>query len=76
LRGLAPQERAVTIIDRCAHPAYRDYLKQYLNKSGPAHIRHDLSRCFELHQNLLEYGSMLPDQFPVKDKKTQARAIA
>lgn len=76
LRGLAPKDRAATIIDRCAHPAYRDYLKSYLNESGPGHIRHDLSRCFELHQNLLEYGSMLPDQFPMKDKNAQSRAIA
>jgi propionyl-CoA:succinyl-CoA transferase len=66
LRGLAPHERAKTIIERCAHPGYRDYLLRYLTESGPGHIRHDLSRCFELHQNLLNYGSMLPDQFPAK----------
>lgn len=59
LRGLAPRERATTIIDRCAHPAYRDYLHRYLREAGSGHIRHNLKRCFELHQNLLEYGSML-----------------
>ena len=68
LRGLAPQQRAAAIIDHCAHPEYRDYLRRYLNESGPGHIRHDLSRCFELHQNLLQYGSMLPDRFqPLAD---------
>lgn len=61
LRGLAPQQRASTIIDRCAHPMYRDYLHRYLREENSSHIPHDLSRCFELHQNLLQTGAMLPD---------------
>jgi propionyl-CoA:succinyl-CoA transferase len=84
LRGLAPHQRAARVIDRCAHPAYREYLSQYLSESGAGHIRHDLSRCFELHQNLLKYGSMLPDRFPAAGNKfsdsagssAQAKAIA
>jgi succinate CoA transferase len=62
LRSLEPARRAQTIIDRCAHPAYRDYLHRYVREAGPGHIRHDLGRCFELHQNVLRYGAMLPDQ--------------
>jgi succinate CoA transferase len=61
LRGLAPAARAQRMIDHCAHPAYREVLSRYLREAGPGHIRHDLSRCFELHQNLLRYGSMLPE---------------
>ncbi len=61
LRGLEPGRRAQVIIDRCAHPAYRDYLHRYVRAAGPGHIRHDLGRCFELHQNLLRYGAMLPE---------------
>jgi acyl-CoA hydrolase len=61
LRGLEPARRAQTMIERCAHPAYRDALHRYVRQAGPGHIRHDLSRCFELHQNLLRYGAMLPD---------------
>ncbi len=61
LRGLAPVDRAKRMIDRCAHPAYRDYLHEYLAGSHRGHIRHDLGRCFELHQNLIRYGAMLPD---------------
>jgi succinate CoA transferase len=64
LRGLGPTERGGRMIDRCAHPAYRDYLHRYLREAGPGHIRHDLGRCFELHQNLLRYGAMLPDAAP------------
>ena len=61
LRGLGPMQRAKIIIERCAHPAYRDYLREYIKDARPGHIRHDLSRCFELHRNLLEHGAMLPD---------------
>ncbi len=64
LRGLAPAERARRVIDRCAHPMYRDYLHRYVREAGPGHIRHDLGRCFELHQNLLRYQAMLPGQTP------------
>jgi succinate CoA transferase len=61
LRGLAPRERARVMIDRCAHPGYRDYLHRYVREGGSGHIRHDLGRCFELHQNLLRHGAMLPE---------------
>jgi succinate CoA transferase len=61
LRGLGPIQRARKIIDHCAHPAYREYLHRYLEQAHTGHIRHDLTRCFELHRNLLEQGAMLPD---------------
>jgi acyl-CoA hydrolase len=60
LRGLAPAARAKKIIDHCAHPGYRDYLHRYAEATRSGHIRHDLGRCFELHQNLLRYKAMLP----------------
>jgi succinate CoA transferase len=62
LRGLGPLERARRIIDRCAHPRYRDYLHRYLAEAPMGHFRHDLTRCFELHRNLLATGSMLPPE--------------
>ena len=61
LRGLGPAERAKALIENCAHPMYRDYLRQYLAESKPGHLRHDLAKCFELHRNLLDFGRMLPD---------------
>ncbi len=33
LRGLCPADRARRVIDRCAHPAFRDYLHKYLEGS-------------------------------------------
>jgi acetyl-CoA hydrolase len=59
LRGLGPIERAKKIIDTCAHPMYRDYLHKYIEGSVMGHVRHNLSKCFELHQALIESGSML-----------------
>ena len=60
LRGIAPVRRARKIIETCAHPAYREYLLHYLESAPPGHIRHDLSRCFEMHLNLKAHGTMLP----------------
>ncbi|WP_165248691.1 succinate CoA transferase [Paludisphaera soli] len=61
LRGLAPMARARAIIDHCAHPAYRPYLHHYLETAPMGHLRHDMRRCFELCNNFLETGAMLPD---------------
>ncbi len=61
LRGLGPKERAACIIDNCAHPKYREYLRDYVSSSRLGHMPHNLSRAFELHQNFIEQGSMLPD---------------
>lgn len=61
LRGLGPAQRARRIIDHCAHPAYRDYLNEYMRRARNGHIPHDLATAFELHRNLLETGAMLPD---------------
>jgi succinate CoA transferase len=60
LRGLSPIARARRIIDRCAHPAYRDYLHHYLENSPMGHIRNDLRRCLALYTNLQDHGAMLP----------------
>jgi acyl-CoA hydrolase len=58
LRGLGPVERARTIIDTCAHPMFRDYLHRYIDESPMGHIRHDLSKCFDLHRAYNETGDM------------------
>lgn len=64
LRGLGPMERARRIIDKCAHPSYRDYLNKYLELSRTGHVRHNLANCYELHRNLIETGRMLPELEP------------
>ncbi|MEM1331578.1 MAG: succinate CoA transferase [Planctomycetota bacterium] len=61
LRGLGSIERSRVIAERCAHPSYRPYLLEYLESAPKGHIRQHLDRAFELHRNLVEHGSMLPE---------------
>ncbi len=61
LRGLGPTHRAQVLIEKCAHPMYRDYLRKYVREARKGHIRHDLTKCYELHRNLMEHGTMLPE---------------
>lgn len=58
LRGLGPREKTRTIIEKCAHPDYRDYLHRYVSGSPPGHISQNLRNAFELHVSLLENGTM------------------
>lgn len=62
LRGLAPRERARTIIENCAHPAYRDLLNDYhrraLQRGG--HTPHLIEEALSWHVALREKGSMQP----------------
>lgn len=58
LRGRAPAERARLIIDRCAHPAFRDLLRENLGKQGFTHTPQSLVSAYALHQELTRSGSM------------------
>ncbi|MDE6575811.1 MAG: acetyl-CoA hydrolase [Opitutales bacterium] len=58
LRGKTPRERAVCIIENCAHPNYREALQACIT-SDRAHIPIDLSQAHRFHLNFLEQGKML-----------------
>lgn len=60
LRGLAPRERALVIIENCAHPDYKDLLLDYYNLAAAqgGHTPHILGEAFSFHQRLAEKGSM------------------
>ena len=62
LRGKDPRERAVEIIEHCAHPDYRPQLRAYYQKAyqrtGGAHTPHLLDECFAMHTRYLKTGSM------------------
>ncbi len=62
LRGLAPKDRAKVIIEKCAHPEYKDYLFDYLARAteytNKAHEPHILSEVFKMHINLEKNGTM------------------
>lgn len=64
LRGLAPCQRAKLIIEKCAHPDYRDILREYFEHSQriskAQHTPHDLAKAHEWHLRFIETGSMKP----------------
>ena len=61
LRGLAPRERALAVIDHCVHPSYRaalnDYFERACAKGG--HTPHLLREAMQWHIDLEETGSMI-----------------
>ncbi|WP_424019164.1 acetyl-CoA hydrolase/transferase C-terminal domain-containing protein [Halorientalis pallida] len=52
LRGTAPRERARLLVDRCAHPDYRDRLAAYLDRAldSGGHEPHDLDAALSWHE--------------------------
>lgn len=58
LRGKAPSERARLIIDRCAHPDFREILRDYLGRSGFKHTPAALSSAYAMHHQLERTGDM------------------
>lgn len=61
LRGCSPKERAIKIINNCAHPDYRDKLMDYFDRacnSDALHTPHILSEALSWHVKFQETGSM------------------
>ncbi len=62
LRGLAPKDRAREIIDKCAHPAFKEYLHDYLDRAceatGYVHEPQLLEECYNMHLSLKNNGTM------------------
>ena len=62
LRGLAPRQRAKVIIENCAHPDYKEQLKDYVARAEKLanghHTPHDLTTALSWHTKFLNEGSM------------------
>jgi len=65
VRGLSPKERALVIIEKCAHPEYKPILLDYFKKAefecmrrGWGHEPHLLWNSFDMHKALDLEGSM------------------
>jgi acetyl-CoA hydrolase len=58
LRGKSPFERANEIIDRCAHPEYRELLRSYLTIVEGGHTPQTLSAAFRMHEQFQKTGDM------------------
>jgi succinyl-CoA:acetate CoA-transferase len=61
LRGLAPRERAETIIERCVAEPYKTMLREYVREAQQrgGQTPHVLKKAFSWHQRWRETGSML-----------------
>ena len=62
LRGLAPRDRATRIIEGCAHPSFRDQLRDYFERALAArpnarHTPHLLDEALSWHQRYLDSGA-------------------
>ena len=62
LRGLTPRKRAALIIENCAHPDYRDALRDYyaqaMRSSYGLHAPSLPGEALSWHQRFIETGSM------------------
>jgi len=75
LRARCPRERAQLIIDKCAHPMYRDALRDYVRDaqkhSFGHHTPHNLEKALSWHSRLQKTGSMNPNE-PATSKSQTA----
>ena len=51
LRWKDPRERAISIINNCAHPKFRDLLLKYYNSIEPSHMPFDLNGIIKWNSN-------------------------
>ncbi len=58
LRGKSPRQRALTVIENCVHPDYKQLMWDYLKICEHGHIAHNLRACYALHQTFKEQGDM------------------
>ncbi|MDO5713247.1 MAG: acetyl-CoA hydrolase/transferase family protein [Tissierellia bacterium] len=61
LRGLDPVERAECLIEKCAHPDYKDQLRGYLEEAlqhKGKHTPHNLEKALSWYTRLAETGTM------------------
>jgi len=64
LRGKSPSERARTIIENCAHPDYRELLRDYIALAGHSHSPQTLSAAFAMHLVFSKTGDMRNVRWP------------
>ncbi len=63
LRGKDPHQRAHLIVEKCAHPEYREPLRAYLAAARKGHEPFSARHAFAMHLKFLEEGDMRGVQF-------------
>lgn len=81
LRARCPRERAQLIIEKCAHPMYRDALRDYVRDAEKHtfghHTPHNLEKALSWHSRLQKTGSMNPNEPETsKTKRTDVNKAA
>lgn len=68
LRGLAPKERAMEIIENCVHPMYRPQMYQYYQEalSRGGQTPHVMEKAFSWHIRYMNEGTMLDKNFQLR----------
>ena len=64
LRGRPPYERAELIIENCAHPDFRETLREYLKIVESGHTPQALPVAFAMHDKFLRTGDMRGVRWP------------
>ncbi|MCM1021474.1 MAG: succinate CoA transferase [Muribaculum sp.] len=63
LRGLDPLQRAHVIIEKCANPAYRELLNDYLKMAKGGQTPHSLKAALAFHTTFADKGDMSQTDF-------------
>ena len=63
LRGKGPLKRAREIIENCAHPDYKNLLREYLKIAEQGHEPQSMRAAFAFHDTYLRKGSMRLTEF-------------
>ncbi len=61
LRGTSPKQRAKLIIEKCAHPDYKDMLNDYFERASSGKFKHEphlIGEALSWHDRFLKTGSM------------------
>lgn len=58
LRGKGPDERAKLLIEKCAHPDYKQLLWDYLKISKKGHVSHNVAAALGMHVAFERDGDM------------------
>lgn len=58
LRGKSPTQRANLIIEKCAHPDFRETLRGYAQLEKKGHTHQSLEKAYAMHVQLLKTGDM------------------
>jgi acyl-CoA hydrolase len=66
LRGKDQRQRALAIIENCAHPDYRDLLRQYLVMTGSARTPFSLANAFKMHEAFIDGGDMRKTEWSLR----------